>query len=58
MKTIDYAQLETHLKSAIAALRLAQEEILFPCELYSQLDDMMNALETSIEDKAWERTAV
>ena len=46
--------IENHLKTAIAALRLAQEEILHPCELYSQLDDMMSALQDVIEDKTWE----
>ncbi len=50
--------MEQHLKTAIAALRLAQEEILFPCELYSQLDDMQSALQDVIENKTWERTAV
>ena len=50
--------MEQHLKNALENLRLAQEEILFPCELYSQLEDMQSALETAIEDKAWERTCV
>ncbi len=46
--------MEQHLKTAIAALRLAQEEILHPCELYSQLDDMMSGLQDAIDDKTWE----
>jgi hypothetical protein len=50
--------METLLKSALESLRKAQEEILFPCELYSQLDDMQSALQDAIDDKAWERTAV
>ena len=50
--------MEKHLRDALIALKAAKEEILFPCELYSQLDDMQSALETAIEDKAWERTCV
>ena len=46
--------MEQHLKNAIAALRLAQEEILHPCELYSQLEDMQSALQDAIDDKTWE----
>lgn len=45
--------IENYLKIAIAALRLAQEEILHPCELYSQLDDMQSALADMIETKPW-----
>lgn len=46
--------IETHLKSAMEALRLAQEEILFPCELYSQLEEMQANLEYIVEGKGWE----
>lgn len=46
--------MEQHLKAAIAALRLAQKEILFPCELYSQLEDMQSSMEDAIEGKTWE----
>lgn len=38
------SDIEQHLKDALALLRLAQEEILHPCELYSQLDDMQSTL--------------
>ena len=46
--------METHLKAALESLRLAQEEILHPCELYSQLDDMQSALQDAIDNKVWE----
>lgn len=46
--------MEQLLKVALASLRLAQEEILHPCELYSQLDDMQSALQDMIESKSWE----
>jgi hypothetical protein len=46
--------MEQYLKDALASLRRAQEEILHPCELYSQLDDMQSALQDIIESKAWE----
>ncbi len=46
--------MENLLKDAIAAIRKAQEEILFPCELYTQLEEMQSALEGAIENKMWE----
>lgn len=46
--------MEQHLKDALESLRHAQEEILHPCELYSQLDDMQSALTDIIESKSWE----
>jgi hypothetical protein len=46
--------IEKHLLDAISALSLAQHEILHPCELYSQLDDMQSDLVDVIESKSWE----
>ncbi len=45
--------IEKYLKDAIATIRKAQEEILFPCELYTQLEEMQSALEGAIENKMW-----
>lgn len=47
--------METHLKSALASLRLAQEEILHPGTTYAQLDDLQSAIADMIEDKVWEQ---
>ncbi len=46
--------IEKRLRDALIALKAAQEEILHPCELYSQLEDMQLAIEQIIDDKAWE----
>ncbi len=46
--------MEQHLKNALESLRKAQEEILHPCEFYSQLDDMQSALQDAIDSKTWE----
>ena len=50
--------MEKHLRDVLIALKAAQDEILFPCELYSQLEDMQFAIEAMIDGKTWERTAV
>ena len=50
--------MEKHLRDALIALKAASDEILFPCELYSQLEDMQSSLEDAIEGKTWERTCV
>lgn len=46
--------METHLKAALASLRLAQEEILHPGSTYAQLDELQNIVSDMIEDKVWE----
>ena len=46
--------IEKKLRDALIALKSAQEEILHPCELYSQLEDMQLSVEQMIDDKAWE----
>ena len=50
--------MEKHLRDVLIALKAAQDEILFPCELYSQLEDMQFAIEAMIDGKTWERTCV
>lgn len=46
--------MEKKLRDVLIALKAAQDEILHPCELYSQLEDMQFSVETMIDDKAWE----
>lgn len=47
--------MEKHLRDALIALKAAQDEILHPCELYSQLEDMQFAVEDMIDQKVWEK---
>jgi len=46
--------MEYYLKKAVNALDDAQKEILFPCELYSQIDGLINSILTMIDDKVWD----
>jgi len=46
--------MEKKLRDVLIALKAAQEEILHPCELYSQLEDMQFAVEDMIDGKTWE----
>jgi hypothetical protein len=47
-------KIENYLTEALAVLKKAQDELLLPCELYIQLEDMQLSLQSIIEDKGWE----